>query len=484
MKSDSSETIVAVATPPGRGGVGIVRVSGAQSQAIAKSITKKTLKPRYTYFSSFYNETDDVLDQGIAVFFNGPQSFTGEDVLELHAHGSPVALDRIVKSILKLGARMARPGEFSERAFLNGKIDLAQAESIADLIDATTEEAAQLAVHSLQGEFSEKIKGLIRALIELRVRVEAAIDFSEEEIDEFEISEMRNALKTIFENIHSILSTSKRGAVLREGKSIVIAGEPNVGKSSLLNSLCGKEAAIVTAVAGTTRDILREYIHIEGMPLHVIDTAGLQSTENAIEQEGIKRAWKEIKEADEILLVVDETKHPENEIQKIWPEYLVNCCNQPSSSSPQPSSSSPQPSSSSPRRRGSSFHQKSITIVKNKIDLAGKSAEMIQHEDGAVIFLSAKTGEGLDLLRVYLKNKLMGTETSGGLILARRRHMDALERAHRLIQSAEKQLSDHAAYELCAEDIHQAQKALSEITGEFTTDDLLGEIFSKFCIGK
>lgn len=443
MGTNQPDTIVAAATPSGRGGVAIVRVSGALTKTIAESLLGKLPKPRYATFSRFKDPAGYILDEGLALFFPAPHSFTGEDVVELHGHGGPYVVDSLIKNILALGARLARPGEFSERAFLNDKIDLAQAEAIADLIDAASSEAAQSALRSLQGEFSSKIHHLVESVIQLRLYVEAAIDFVEEEIDFLADEQVGKNLKSILTELDVIQSQAKQGTLLREGITAVIAGEPNVGKSSLLNCLSGKESAIVTHIAGTTRDVLREYVTIDGMPMHVIDTAGLRDSDDVVEQEGIRRAKNEIAQADLVLFVVDATVNKPITLTDVLPEIPP--------------------------------HAKVITI-KNKIDIA--NSVVVKKED---IAISAKTGVGIDLLKQKIK-ELVGLQTNtDGIFSARRRHLDALKRAKEYVLSA---ANNNKAGELMAEDLRQAQLALSEITGEFTSDDLLGRIFSSFCIGK
>tara|TARA_R110000868_G_scaffold158036_3_gene385770 strand:+ start:13436 stop:14761 length:1326 start_codon:yes stop_codon:yes gene_type:complete len=438
------ETITAIATPSGRGGVGIVRVSGAQVRAIAEAITGALPKPRYAHFAKFSDTDGDTIDEGLALFFPGPNSFTGEDVLELQGHGGPVVMDRLLKRVLQLGARVARPGEFSERAFLNDKLDLAQAEAIADLIDAQSEQAARSAMHSLQGEFSARINTLLKSMISLRMFVEAAIDFPEEEIDFLSDGKVTAQLTDILQNLESVLASAKQGAILREGMTIVIAGKPNAGKSSLLNQLSGRDSAIVTDIAGTTRDVLREHIQIDGIPLHVIDTAGLHDSDDIVEQEGIKRAWQEIEKADAIVLVHDVTQ-PDVQLD----EALLKL-------------------------------NKPILTVQNKIDLQKQSPKLNDNE----IHLSAKSGDGIELLKQALKNIVGYQEQNEGNFIARRRHLDALQRAQQHVLDGQHQLQTSNAGELLAEDLLQAQNALSEITGTFTPDDLLGEIFSSFCVGK
>lgn len=448
-------TIAALATPPGRGGVGIIRISGPLSQTISQTITKKILKPRTATFSNFYDANDQTIDQGIALFFPAPNSFTGEDILELHAHGGPVILDYLLKRVLQLGAQLAQPGEFSQRAFLHDKIDLAQAEAIIDLINASSEQAARSALRSLQGEFSQRINELVAAITQLRVYVEAAIDFSEEEIELLQPEAQEQQLDEIITQLIEVKKVAKQGTLLREGMAVVIVGKPNAGKSSLLNWFSGKETAIVTEVAGTTRDVLREYINLDGMPLHIIDTAGLQKTENVIEQEGIRRTWQEIEKADKILLMVDHAKNEESDPKKLWPEFFAKIPN-----------------------------KKLITVIKNKIDLTATKPHIEHHADYAAIYLSVKQEQGLDLLKEHLK-KCMGYENvTEGTFIARRRHLAALDRAEQYLIAAKDQLKQQKMIELLAEDLQQAQNALAEITGEFSSDDLLGEIFSSFCIGK
>ncbi len=451
-----TDTIAAIATATGRGGVGIVRVSGPKARVVAEHLLKIKLQPRHAHYCDFKNGSGDVLDQGIALFFPGPNSFTGEDVLELQGHGGPVILDLLLREITQLGIRLARPGEFSERAFLNDKIDLAQAEAIADLIDATSEQAARNALHSLQGAFSKRIHELVEALIHLRIYVEASIDFPEEEIDFLSDGKVARDLDGIIERLQQVFKEARQGVLVRDGMRVVIAGRPNAGKSSLLNALCGRESAIVTSIEGTTRDVLREHIHIDGMPLHIIDTAGLRESPDEVEQIGIQRAWQEIQQADRVLLLVDSRQSPLSNPREIWPEF-VEKLQDPSK----------------------------ITLVRNKIDLSEEAAGLFQTNSGDLyIGISAATGAGIDELKHHLKT-IMGFSGSGeGGFTARRRHLDALERAQSFLSSGKAQLQGYAAGELLAEDLRHAQNSLSEITGEFTPDDLLGRIFSSFCIGK
>ncbi len=449
-----TDTIAAIATATGRGGVGIIRVSGNKAAAIAKAIVKTDLKPRQAHYCDFVSIDGQILDQGLAIFFPNPHSFTGEDVLELQGHGGPVVMDMLLNNVLKLGARLAKPGEFSERAFLNDKIDLAQAEAIADLIDASTEQAARNALHSLQGVFSKRIHELVEALIQLRIYVEAAIDFPEEEIDFLSDGKIEKDLLNIEAQLTQIFQEAKQGSLVRDGMRLVIAGKPNAGKSSLLNALSGRDSAIVTPIAGTTRDVLREHIHIDGMPLHIADTAGLRESPDQVEQIGIERAWQEIEQADRILLVVDANHNSSTNIDQLWPESA------------------------------NKIDRKKIILIRNKIDLSQEKIGLLTTEAGQeFINLSAKHHQGIDDLRLYLKSIMGFQQTNESGFTARRRHLDALQRANNFLQQGKIQLQ-HAAGELLAEDLRQAQNALGEITGEFTPDDLLGRIFSSFCIGK
>ncbi|HDR0673885.1 TPA: tRNA uridine-5-carboxymethylaminomethyl(34) synthesis GTPase MnmE [Pasteurella multocida] len=450
------ETIVAQATAPGRGGIGILRVSGPKAVEVAHAVLGKCPKPRMADYLPFKDSDGNVLDQGIALYFKAPHSFTGEDVLELQGHGGQVVLDLLLKRILQLeGLRLARPGEFSEQAFLNDKLDLAQAEAIADLIDASSEQAARSALKSLQGEFSNKVNQLVDSVIYLRTYVEAAIDFPDEEIDFLADGKIEAHLNDIITQLDHVRSEAKQGSILREGMKVVIAGRPNAGKSSLLNALAGREAAIVTDIAGTTRDVLREHIHIDGMPLHIIDTAGLREATDEVERIGIVRAWSEIEQADRILLMLDSTEADNQDLEKVRSEFLTKL------------------PSNIP-----------VTIVRNKADLSGENEGIVEQNGYTVITLSAKTQQGVSLLREHLKQS-MGYQTNmEGGFLARRRHLEALEQAATHLQQGHVQLTQFYAGELLAEELRRVQNHLSEITGQFTSDDLLGNIFSSFCIGK
>ncbi|OCG06678.1 tRNA uridine(34) 5-carboxymethylaminomethyl synthesis GTPase MnmE [Gilliamella sp. wkB178] len=452
----NSDTIVAQATPPGRGGVGILRISGPKAQAVAHAVLGKLPKPRYAEYLPFLAVDDSILDEGIALFFPNPHSFTGEDVLELQGHGGPVILDLLLKRVLEVAdVRIARPGEFSERAFLNDKLDLAQAEAIADLIDASSEQAAKSAISSLQGVFSKKVNALVESLIHLRIFTEAAIDFPEEEIDFLSDGKIESQLNEVIARLDEVRQEAKQGSLLREGMKVVIAGRPNAGKSSLLNALAGREAAIVTDIAGTTRDVLREHIHIDGMPLHIIDTAGLREASDEVERIGIERAWHEIEQADRVLLMVDSTTTAETNPEKLWPEFIARL---------------PQ--------------HMPVTVIRNKADLTGESLGYSEVNGYSLIQLSARTGDGVELLREHLKQAMGFTSSTEGGFLARRRHLQALAKAAEHLNNGKYQLTTFHAGELLAEELRLAQEALSEITGAFTSDDLLGRIFSSFCIGK
>ncbi len=450
------DTIVAQATPIGRGGVGILRVSGPLASKVAEAVLGRTLTPRMANYLPFKDSNGETLDQGIALFFKAPNSFTGEDVLELQGHGGQVILDILLKRILEVeGVRIARAGEFSEQAFLNDKLDLAQAEAIADLIDATSEQAARSALKSLQGEFSNKINQLVDSVIYLRTYVEAAIDFPDEEIDFLADGKIEGHLNDIIQQLNGVRQEAKQGAILREGMKVVIAGRPNAGKSSLLNALAGREAAIVTDIAGTTRDVLREHIHIDGMPLHIIDTAGLREASDEVERIGIARAWEEIAQADQVLLMIDSTEQKVDDFKAEWAEFLAKLPpNMP------------------------------VTVIRNKVDLSGEPEGLEQLENFTLIRLSAQTKVGVDLLRDHLKKSMGYQSSTEGGFLARRRHLQALEEAAEHLARGHVQLTQFFAGELLAEELRMVQNALSEITGQFTSDDLLGNIFSSFCIGK
>jgi tRNA modification GTPase len=455
--SNQRDSIVAIATAPGRGGIGIVRLSGGDLKPFVQGIlgSNKSLKPRMATYGRFTDSGGDVIDEGVAVYFPGPNSFTGENVLELQGHGGQLVLDRLVQRCIELGARPARPGEFSERAFLNDKMDLAQAEAVADLIDASSYQAARSAIKSLQGEFSALVTQLVETMIQLRIYVEAAIDFPEEEIDFLADANLRANLASLQAELGQILSRAQQGSLLREGMTMVLAGKPNAGKSSLLNALAGNETAIVTPVAGTTRDVLREKINLGGLPLNIVDTAGLRDTSDEIEQEGVRRAWAEIEKADVILFVADITETDKPDLQAIWPEYFVRYPNA----------------------------RQPVILVLNKIDRCGQQPGAVKGRDGTFA-LSAKHKQGINQLTTHLQQVAGYQDQAEGVFSARRRHLDALGKALNLVTTGIKQLEGAGAGELLAEDLRQAQNHLSEITGQFTSDDLLGRIFSSFCIGK
>ena len=450
-----TDTIAAVATAPGRGGVGIIRISGKLSLAVAERLLGFTPQPRHAHYCDFKGADGTSLDQGIALFFPNPHSFTGEDVLELQGHGGPMVLDMLLQEITPLGVRLARPGEFSERAFLNDKLDLAQAEAIADLIEASSSQAAKQALNSLQGEFSKRVNELVEQLVRLRIYVEAAIDFPEEEVDFLSDGKIAAQLTGLCAAVDKLLANAQQGALIREGMKVVIAGRPNAGKSSLLNALAQRDVAIVTDIAGTTRDVLREHIHIDGMPLHIIDTAGLRDSPDRVEQIGIERAWQEIHQADRVLLIIDSTDKDQLDTERHWPEFFTN-----------------------------SFIKNKLTLIYNKVDQSGFIAAPITTVGPESLSLSATTRFGLDALTDHLKNIMGFKATNEGGFSARRRHIAAIEKAQQFLAAGQIQLQEHAAGELLAEDLRQAQEALSEITGSFTSDDLLGRIFGSFCIGK
>ena len=445
------ETIAAIATPSGNGGVGIIRISGTQVLEIASKLFSKNLPPRAAVYTPFLDEMGETIDSGIALYFPAPNSYTGEDVLELQGHGGAVVLDMLLRRVLALGTRLARAGEFTERAFLNNKLDLAQAEAVADLINSSTEQSVRSAQKSMQGVFSQQIQELVEELTYLRVYVEAAIDFVDEEIDFLSDGLIERRLQTLLTRIEQIQATAQQGRLLRDGMTLVLAGKPNAGKSSLLNALAGHDAAIVTEIAGTTRDVLRERIQLDGMPLHIIDTAGLREADNVVEQEGIRRAHVEMAKADLILLLID-SRESESEIEKLSTTLPTGV---------------------------------EVIRVYNKIDLLPREPEIQTTENGGTsIFVSIKTGLGLNLLTAHLKKSVGFNASVENVFIARRRHLEALKAAHEFVQQALSQLQNALAGELVAEDLRQAQQHLAEITGEFTSDDLLGKIFSSFCIGK
>ena len=449
MTMVSLDTIVAQATPSGRGGIGVIRLSGPASFVIAEKLVG-VIAPLRTATLLPFCINGEVVDEGIVLFFKGPRSFTGEDVVEFQGHGGPVVMEMLQAAMVDLGARIAKPGEFSERAFLNNKLDLVQAESIADLINASTQQAARSAARSLQGAFSNEINNLLELLIQLRLFIESSIDFVDEDIDFIEQHHILDKLKSIQQQLQIIHQTAKQGVLLQSGIQVVIAGEPNAGKSSLLNCLSGRESAIVTAQAGTTRDVLREHIQIDGVPLHIIDTAGLRLTEDLVEQEGVRRAKQAIQEADLILWVYDAKKAQDASL--IMPDF-----------------------------------PKAIPLieVRNKLDLVKSTEEVIPYHDGAVVVsISAQNNQHIDHLKSAILNAVGFQTTDASTHIARQRHLDAIQRPARHIQSGLTVYQETNALELLAEELRLAGESLGEITGAFSPDDLLGRIFAEFCIGK
>ncbi|MDG1344717.1 MAG: tRNA uridine-5-carboxymethylaminomethyl(34) synthesis GTPase MnmE [Candidatus Thioglobus sp.] len=443
-----SDTICALATAYGQSGIGVIRVTGPLSKSISKKILHQDLEPRYAYYGSFFDNDNNLIDKGVAIAFPGPNSYTGEDVVEFQGHGGVSVIRKLLETIISLDVRVAEPGEFTKRAFLNGKMDLVQAEAVQDLIQSSSEESALSAVRSLTGEFSEKINQILSELIALRVFVEATIDFSDEEIDFLESHEVSSKLYSLKLTLLNILESANQGAILRDGIHVAIAGKPNAGKSSLLNSLTKQPSAIVTDVAGTTRDVLKETIQIDGMPIHIIDTAGLHNSDNIIEQEGIRRAHTEINNADVVLLVYDASDKSVD--LSILPE---------------------------------SVKDKPKIVIKNKIDLTGSKTGIQNIQNNPEISISAKNGDGINIVRKALADFAGLNSNTEGVFLARKRHIIAINETLSFINSAISQL-DGGASELVAEDLRQAGMHLGQITGEFSSDDLLGQIFSSFCIGK
>jgi tRNA modification GTPase len=447
----NTDTIAAITTPPGQGGIGIVRVSGESAAGIARELLGCLPNPRLAELHDLRAGDGTLIDKGLVLYFPAPASFTGEHVLELHGHGGRVVMDLLLQRVLELGARPARPGEFSERAFLNGKLDLAQAEAIADLIDSGTARAARAAVRSLQGEFSARIHALLEELIALRGWIEAALDFPDEEIDLLSDRRIGERLIALGDAIERALAGAHQGQLLHDGMTLVIAGRPNAGKSSLLNALAGFDAAIVTDVPGTTRDVLRECIQIDGMPLHIVDTAGLHESSDPVEQAGMERARRAMENADRVLLVVDDQQgftSMDADILRALPAGILH------------------------------------TRIHNKIDLSGRPAGIRRTAESAEVAVSARTGAGLQDLRRHLKQCIGFEEQTDGGFSARRRHVDALTRARARIEEGARLLREQHAAELLAEELREAQQDLGEITGEFTSEDLLTRIFSSFCIGK
>jgi tRNA modification GTPase len=447
LSARGGDTIAAIATPPGRGGIGVVRVSGPKSRPIVAAIAGTVPVPRHAAFASFRAGNGELIDQGLALFFEAPHSYTGEDVAELHGHGGPVVMRELLRRCVELGARIAQPGEFTRRAFLNDRLDLAQAESVADLIDASSTEAARSAARSLAGEFSRRVHALVAGLIDLRAHVEACIDFPEEEIDPADRSEQAAKLAALRASLDTLLEEARQGAVLREGLTVVLVGPPNVGKSSLLNRLAGEDVAIVTPIPGTTRDYVRATISLEGVPVHLIDTAGLREARDEVERLGIERTWRAIEAAGAALLI-SSPDHPsadDGSIAKRLPPSMP------------------------------------VARVENKVDLSGGKAGLAASPGAPLVRVSAKTGVGIDALRRWLLDTAGWKPHGEGLFVARERHLVALEEARQRLQAA---THNSQAFELMAEELRLGQQELARITGEVTADDLLGEIFSRFCIGK
>ena len=453
MNPNAHDTIAAIATPPGRGGIGVVRVSGPGTQTIATVLLGRMPQSRRAELHAFRDGEGAPIDTGLVLYFQTPHSFTGEDVLELHGHGGPVVMDLLLQRVLQLGARAAEPGEFTQRAYLNDKLDLAQAEAIADLIDSGSEQAARAAMRSLQGEFSAHVHELAERVLELRLWIEAAIDFPEEEIDFLADRALGERMTHLRQRFADLTETARQGTLLRDGMTVVIAGRPNAGKSSLLNRLAGYDAAIVTATPGTTRDVLRERIAIDGLPLHILDTAGLRDAPDLVEAEGIRRARHEIARADRVLFVVDASdahavQAIENDLQHV-PAKVP------------------------------------LTLVFNKADRSGDAPRTEAGQGSAPrLYLSAITGEGLEGLRQHLKECIGFNPTAAGALSARTRHVEALRRARVHVEAASQLFTERHAGELVAQELLDAHRCLGEITGEVSSDDLLGKIFSSFCIGK
>lgn len=447
----TTDTIAAIATPTGRGSVGILRLSGPQAASISEKICGALPAPRVATLRHFRDAENNAIDQGLVLFFAAPNSFTGEDVVELQGHGGPVVLQLLQQAACVFGARPARPGEFSERAFLNNRMDLAQAEAIADLIDASSAQAVRAARRSLDGEFSQRVNALVEELIQLRVFVEGALDFSDEDVNWLADEGLSSRLEILLTHLHTLVAQAAQGRRLREGITVTLTGQPNVGKSTLLNRLAGTDAAIVTAIAGTTRDVLRENIVLDGMPITVVDTAGLRDSEDPVELEGIRRAWLALEQAEIALYLVDSrqriTADDEALLKKI-PAHLQ------------------------------------MLVIHNKCDLSNETPRCVTENSTTHIHLSASQGQGVELLVREIKKIAGLSEQSENIFSARARHLDALQRTLTHTSQAQQRLQEHATAELAAEELRLAQNALSEITGAFSSDDLLGRVFSQFCIGK
>jgi len=442
----SHETIAAIATPPGTGGIGILRLSGTRALEIGEAISKSRIKPGLIQFRQFFDADDVVIDHGLCLYFKAPHSFSGEDCVEIQAHGGPIVLDMLLERLCELGARLARAGEFSERAFLNGKLDLTQAEAIADLIESGSRAATRAAMRSLEGRFSQQVHGLIDEIINLRAYIEAALDFAEEEIDFLNSGDISQRLEDCSQHLQSLLEQAEQGRTLQEGLSVTIAGLPNAGKSSLLNYLAGYEAAIVTEIEGTTRDVLREHISLKGIPLKITDTAGLRESENPVEREGVRRAWETISQADVIIYLVDSSKGLSPADRKIIDK----------------------------------LESDNLQLVFSKSDLSSAN----QQRESKALYISTLDGTGMESLIEGITGNVSDYNQDNQTFTARRRHVDALLRAQKSVLRAAHTFDGTRSGELMAEDLREAQRFLNEITGEFTSEDLLGKIFSTFCIGK
>ena len=445
-----TDTIAAIATPPGKGGIGIIRLSGRKALSIGEAICQKSLPVRIAKTSIFVNSEQQPIDHGLALYFAGPASFTGEDVVELQGHGGPVILDMLLEAAIAFGARAAEPGEFSKRAFLNDKIDLTQAEAIADLIDASSRQAATTALRSLSGEFSQQVDAIAANMLQLRMYVESAIDFPEEEIDFLNDGNIANKLETLIQQLTTLIANADQGAILKEGIHITLAGAPNAGKSSLLNALAGQESAIVSDIAGTTRDIVKESILIDGIPIHISDTAGIRRSDDVIENMGIERSKQAAEQCDLLLLIIDGSAQNPTQEQQLLLDQLPD------------------------------LRKKPIIVIDNKADISGKPISQV----GNTVCISAKKNLGIDVLRQAIKHAVNAQDTNENTFLARRRHLEALHLALTFLETGSDQLKHYQAGELLAEDLRLGHEALGRITGKISSDDLLGVIFSSFCIGK